>query len=242
MVYTNDYEDIIKAQNGDQDKMSMLVKNNLGLVYSITKRFQNRGHDIEDLNQIGTIGLIKAIKHFDTNYDVKLSTYSVPYILGEIKRYIRDDGMVKVSRSLKDLKVKIEVTKREYFNKYGKEIKIEEIAKILKVSKEELALAIDATDSGVVTSINEPVFNGADGEICIGDTLVSKMNEENEIANKLSLERLLNELNNRDKKIIMLRYFKGNTQMEVAKELGISQVQISRIEKKVLLEMREKLA
>src|SRR5574344_515987 len=138
MVYTNDYEDIIKARNGDKDKMSMLVKNNLGLVYSITKRFQNRGHDMEDLNQIGTIGLIKAIKHFDTNYDVKLSTYAVPYILGEIKRYIRDDGMVKVRRSLKELKIKIEVIKKEYFSKYKKEIKIEEIAKVLKVSKEEI--------------------------------------------------------------------------------------------------------
>lgn len=240
-MHDNNYEDIIKAQNGDKEIMASLVKNNMGLVYSITKRFQSRGYEMEDLNQLGTIGLIKAIKQFDTSYDVKLSTYSVPYILGEIKRYIRDDGKIKVSRSIKELAMKIKMIEKEYFDKKGKEITIEELAKILKVSKEEIAVAIDATSSSVVTSINEPIYNKNDEQICIEDMIQSNKNEETEITNKLSLQQLLQELNDRDKEIIILRYFKENTQTQIAKMLGVSQVQVSRIEKKILLDMRRKL-
>lgn len=240
-MYNNNYQDIIDAQNGNKEKMTSLVENNMGLVYNIVRRFQGRGYEIEDLKQIGILGLIKAIKKFDTKYEVQLSTYSVPYILGEIKRYIRDDGSIKVSRSIKEIAMKINILKKESLEKTGKEIKIEEISKILKISKEEIALAIDATAQDVVTSINEPVYDGGEGKICIADTLKSEKNEENEITNKLAIQKLINELNERDQQIIILRYFKGNTQSQVSKMLGISQVQVSRIEKKLLLEMREKI-
>lgn len=240
-MYNNSYQDIIDAQNGNEEKMASLVKNNMGLVYNITRRFQGRGYEIEDLNQIATMGLIKAIKKFDVNYEVQLSTYSVPYILGEVKKYIRDDGTIKVSRSIKETAMKINVIKKEYMDKNGTEIKIEEIAKQLKISKEDVALAIDATASNVVTSISEPVYDNNNGELCVADTLQSDKDEESEITNKLSIQKLINELDDRDKKIIMLRYFKGNTQTQVSKMLGISQVQVSRIEKRLLLEMREKI-
>ena len=242
MLYKNTYDDIVEAQNGNKEKMASLVKNNMGLVYSITRRFQGRGFEMEDLNQIGAIGLIKAIKNFDTNYDVRLSTYSVPYILGEIKRYIRDDGKIKVSRSVKELATKINNIKKDYEDKNGRDISVEEIARILQISKEDIVVAMEATSSNLVSSMNEAVYDGNDGKICLGDMLQSKRNEENEITNKLTVEKLINDLNDRDREIILLRYYKGKTQTEVSKKLGISQVQISRIEKKVLCQMRANLA
>ena len=153
------YENIIKAQQGNTEVLESLVKNNMGLVYNIAKRFVGRGYEIEDLNQIGAMGLVKAIKKFDTNYNVQLSTYAVPFIIGEIKRYIRDDGRIKVSRSIKELAVKINQIQKEAMDKNGEELKVEQIAEILKVSKEEIALALDANSASVVTSINEPVYN-----------------------------------------------------------------------------------
>lgn len=240
-MYDNNYNDIILAQNGNKEKMSSLVCNNMGLVYSISKRFQGRGYEPEDLNQIGTLGLIKAIKNFNTNYEVQLSTYSVPYILGEIKRYIRDDGSVKVSRSVKETSAKINLLKKEYYKKNNKEISIDDIAKYMKISKEDVIFALDATSNNTVVSIDDPIYDSGDGKICVGDTLQSNKNEEQEITNKLSIEKLIDELNDRDKQIIIMRYFKGNTQTEVSRAMGISQVQISRIEKKVLHQMREKI-
>ena len=148
------YENIIKAQQGNTEVLESLVKNNMGLVYNIAKRFVGRGYEIEDLNQIGAMGLVKAIKKFDTNYNVQLSTYAVPFIIGEIKRYIRDDGRIKVSRSIKELAVKINQIQKEAMDKNGEELKVEQIAEILKVSKEEIVLALDANSASVVTSIN----------------------------------------------------------------------------------------
>ena len=242
MLKANCYENIVQAQKGDKEKMASLVKENMGLVYTIAKRFQGRGYEQEDLNQIGALGLVKAINNFDVNYEVQLSTYSVPYILGEIKKFIRDDGKIKVSRSIKELATKINGLKKEYLEKEGIDIKVEEIAQILKISKEEVAVAIDATSNNLVSSINETVYEGKDGSICIADTIASSKNEENEITNKLSIQKLISELDEREKNIIMLRYYKGITQTEISKRLGISQVQISRIEKKVLSQMRQKLA
>lgn len=158
-MYENTYEKIAKAQSGDEEAMASLVKNNLGLVYNIAKRFSGRGYELEDLNQIGALGLIKSIKKFDTSFDVQLSTYSVPFIMGEIKRYIRDDGKIKVSRSIKELGAKINQIQKEYYLKNGQDIKIEQIAEVLKVPKEDIALAIDANSSAIVTSINEPVYS-----------------------------------------------------------------------------------
>ena len=236
------YENIIKAQQGNTEVLESLVKNNMGLVYNIAKRFVGRGYEIEDLNQIGAMGLVKSIKKFDTNYNVQLSTYAVPFIIGEIKRYIRDDGRIKVSRSIKELAVKINQIQKEAMDKNGEELKVEQIAEILKVSKEEIALALDANSASVVTSINELVYNDKSGkELCIEDTIASDKDEENKIADKLTIKKLVEELNSQEQEIVMLRYYKGKTQTEVAKKLGISQVQVSRIEKRILYSMKQKL-
>ena len=233
------YENIIKAQQGNTEVLESLVKNNMGLVYNIAKRFVGRGYEIEDLNQIGAMGLVKSIKKFDTNYNVQLSTYAVPFIIGEIKRYIRDDGRIKVSRSIKELAVKINQIQKEAMDKNGEELKVEQIAEILKVSKEEIALALDANSASVVTSINEPVYNDKSGkELCIEDTIASDKDEENKIADKLTIKKLVEELNSQEQEIVMLRYYKGKTQTEVAKKLGISQVQVSRIEKRIFYETK----
>ncbi len=241
-MYENTYEKIAKAQSGDEEAMASLVKNNLGLVYNIAKRFSGRGYELEDLNQIGALGLIKSIKKFDTSFDVQLSTYSVPFIMGEIKRYIRDDGKIKVSRSIKELGAKINQIQKEYYLKNGQDIKIEQIAEILKVSKEDIALAIDANSSAIVTSINEPVYSKDSSKtLNVEDIIPDTKNQEAMINDKLTVNKLIEELQPQEKQIVMMRYYKGSTQTEVAKTLGISQVQVSRIEKRILYSMKQKL-
>ena len=231
-MYENTYEKIVKAQSGDEEAMASLVKNNLGLVYNIAKRFSGRGYELEDLNQIGALGLIKSIKKFDTSFDVQLSTYSVPFIMGEIKRYIRDNGKIKVSRSIKELGAKINQIQKEYYLKNGQDIKIEQIAEILKVSKEDIALAIDANSSAIVTSINEPVYSKDSSKtLNVEDIIPDTKNQEAMINDKLTVNKLIEELQPQEKQIVMMRYYKGSTQTEVAKTLGISQVHVSRIEK-----------
>lgn len=238
-MYENSMEDIYRAQNGNKEAMSKLVENNQGLIWSIVKRFSGRGYEIDDLYQIGAIGLIKAVKRFDTSLEVKLSTYAVPYILGEIKRFIRDDGPIKVSRSLKELGTKIREVQKEYMNKNGREIKIEEISKILKISKEEIAQAIDAFNP--VDSIYDSTYTNDEEGISILDKISSNINESNKVVDKICITQLIDTLEEREKQLILLRYFKGQTQSEVAKVLGITQVQVSRIEKKVLNSMKLKL-
>lgn len=241
-MYENTYEKIVKAQSGDEEAMASLVKNNLGLVYNIAKRFSGRGYELEDLNQIGALGLIKSIKKFDTSFDVQLSTYSVPFIMGEIKRYIRDDGKIKVSRSIKELGAKINQIQREYYLKNGQDIKIEQIAEILKVTKEDIALAINANSSAIVTSINEPVYSKESSKtLNVEDIIPDTKNQEAMINDKLTVNKLIEELQPQEKQIVMMRYYKGSTQTEVAKILGISQVQVSRIEKRILYSMKQKL-
>lgn len=241
-MYENTYEKIVKAQSGDEEAMASLVKNNLGLVYNIAKRFSGRGYELEDLNQIGALGLIKSIKKFDTSFDVQLSTYSVPFIMGEIKRYIRDDGKIKVSRSIKELGAKINQIQKEYYLKNGQDIKIEQIAEILKVTKEDIALAIDANSSAIVTSINEPIYSKESSKtLNVEDIIPDTKNQEAMINDKLTVNKLIEELQPQEKQIVMMRYYKGSTQTEVAKILGISQVQVSRIEKRILYSMKQKL-
>lgn len=241
-MYENTYEEIVKAQNGNEEAMASLVNNNLGLVYNIAKRFVGRGYEQDDLNQIGALGLIKSIKNFNTEYNVKLSTYSVPFIIGEIKRFIRDDGKVKVSRSIKELGYKIKQLQKEYFDKYGEEITIKQISDKLKISKEDIALAIEVNSSSIVTSINEPIYNEKSGkDMSIEDIIPDNNNQENTITNRLTINKLIDELEDKEKKIVLLRYFKQQTQAQVASKLGISQVQVSRIEKKILHSMKEKL-
>ena len=236
--FNNDLRDIIKAQNGNEDIMEQLIEKNKGLIWSIIRRFKDRGVETDDLYQIGVLGFIKSIKKFDTTFDVKLSTYAVPYIMGEVKRHIRDDGPIKISRSIKDLGKKAMEIQREHLRKTGQDISIVEVAKKLRVSKEEIAFALDSFNP--VESIYNSTTDQEDGPTLI-DTISSNIDEQSEIVNKLSLEQLIENLNGEEKQIIMLRYYKGRTQSEVSKILKTSQVQISRIEKRILEKMKVKL-
>ena len=243
MAEKNTYEKIVDAKNGNKEAMNSLVKDNIGLVYSISKRFMGRGYEQEDLNQIGAMGLVKAIKKFDFEYNVQLSTYAVPFIMGEIKRYIRDDGRIKISRRIKELGAKINEIQKENLRKNGEEIKVEKIAQILNVSKEEIVQALDANALNLVTSINESVSNEKSGKsISLEDVIPDNKCQENVIAERLTLNKLIEELNEQEKNIVVLRYFQEQTQSQVAKKLGISQVQVSRIEKRILIQMKNKLA
>ena len=240
-MYENNINSIKRAQDGNKFEMDRLIRENNGLIWSIVKRFMNRGYELEDLYQIGCMGFIKSIKRFDTNFEVKLSTYSVPYILGEIKRFIRDDGPIKISRSIKELNIKIIELQKEYLNKYGKEITLEQLAKELKTSKEDIAMALDSARP--VNSIEDSQYrdNKTDKTISLIDQLSSGKDEENEITNRITIKKLISELKDNEKEVILLRYYKGKTQMQVAKILGITQVQVSRIERKVLDNMKRKL-
>ena len=238
-MYENKVEDIIKAKEGDENAMSKLVEGNSGLIWSIVRRFKERGYELDDLYQIGSLGFIKSIRRFDTNFDVQLSTYAVPYILGEIKRFIRDDGPIKVSRSTKELCVKIREIQKEYLNTKGEEIKIEEIANILNISKEEIAAALDSVNC--VDSIYDFSYKD-ENEGNILDRFPADEETELKLIDKIVLKDAINRLDERDKKIVLLRYFRGSTQAQVAKVLGISQVQVSRIEKRVLSDMKQMLA
>ena len=240
-MYENDMKIIEQAQNGSKEDMTKLIEDNSRLVWSIVRRFNGRGYDIEDLYQIGSIGLIKAIQRFDTSFEVRLSTYAVPYILGEIKRFIRDDGPIKISRSIKELNIKIIELQKEYLNKYGKEITLEQLAKELKTSKEDIAMALDSARP--VNSIEDSQYrdNKTDKTISLIDQLSSGKDEENEITNRITIKKLISELKDNEKEVILLRYYKGKTQMQVAKILEITQVQVSRIERKVLDNMKRKL-
>lgn len=237
-MYEVNKEDIIAAQNGDQEIMEKILKDNNGLTWSIVKRFSGRGYEMEDLYQIGCMGFIKAIRRFDTSFDVKISTYAVPYILGEIKRFIRDDGLIKVSRSIKELGIKIRELEKEYMQKEGKEININILAEKLNVTKEEIAVAIDSTRT--IESINEE--SPEDETVSKMEKISTGTDEATMIVNKISIKELIDNLNTREKEIILLRYYKEKTQTEVAQILGITQVQVSRIEKRILTSMKSELS
>ena len=213
----------------------------IGLIWSIVRRFNGRGYELEDLYQIGCMGFIKSIKRFDTNFDVKLSTYAVPYMIGEIKRFIRDDGPIKVSRSIKELGTKIRELEKEYLIKKGKEITQEELEKELKVSKEDILLAKEATRN--VESIESATYtNAKDGNtIRLIEKITTNKDEEESLTNKLVIKDLINGLEKRDKEVILLRFFKEKTQAQVSKILGVTQVQVSRIERRILNSMKMKL-
>ena len=240
-MYENDAKTIKKAQEGDKFELERLIRQNNGLIWSIVKRFYGRGYEAEDLYQIGCMGFIKSIKRFDTTFEVKLSTYCVPYILGEIKRFIRDDGPIKISRSIKDLAIKIKELQKEY-SKKGKDISIEQIAKELKLSKEDIIFAMES--SNTVESFEANIVkdsNSDDKKISLIDRIATDKNEEEVITNKLVLQDIIEKLGNKEKEVILLRFFKEKTQTEVAKILGITQVQVSRIERKTLARMKQKL-
>ena len=238
-MYKNNLQDIHKAQKGSKEAMTRLVENNKGLIWNIVKRFNGRGYETEDLYQIGCMGFIKAIKRFDTNFEVQVSTYAVTYILGEIKRFIRDDGMVRVSRSTKELAMKILEFQKEYIAKNGHEITITQLEKELKISKEEITYALDSLKP--VTSIYEQTNQGGEDERTVIDKLGTQKDEASMVIDKLALKQLIENLDKREQEIIMLRFYKDKTQSEVAKILGITQVQVSRLEKKILNSMKLKL-
>jgi RNA polymerase sporulation-specific sigma factor len=231
---------ITMAKSGDKTAQNVLVESNIGLVWSIVRRFQNRGHEMDDLFQIGCIGLIKAINKFDISYDVKFSTYAVPMIIGEVKRFLRDDGIIKVSRSLKEISNKARITKEVMCKELSREPTVAELAQRLDISNEELVMAVE---SGYAPeSLFNPVGDGDNDSIMLIDKLNDECNEnETEIIDKIALKQILNTLKPRERQIIILRYFKEKTQVQIAELLGISQVQVSRIEKKILSEIRKKI-
>ncbi len=225
------------AHEGDKAARDRLVVENMGLIWSIVRRFERRGHETEDLFQIGAIGLMKAVDHFDLDMGLRFSTYAVPMITGEIKRFLRDDGMIKVSRSLKELGFRVNQARQELGGRLGREPTVEEIASQLGESCEQVAASIES--AAEVESLYRPV--GVQDES--GARLIDRIPEENEeherLLNSITLKEVMDGLESRDREIILRRYFGNQTQSQVAKELHISQVQVSRLEKKILKSMRE---
>lgn len=229
---------IKRAHMGDKEARDELVYENTGLIWSMVRRFSGRGYDMEDLFQIGCVGILKAIDKFDLAYDVKFSTYAVPMILGEIKRFLRDDGMMKVSRTLKENGWHIRAAEAELSGELGREPTIDELATRVEMSREEVVMTIEANRE--VESLYKVVYDNDGGEVCLGDQIADK-NKEDELENHMVLKKLLQELPEKDKSIISMRYFGNKTQSQVAEMMGISQVQVSRLEKKILLRLREKM-
>lgn len=228
---------IERARRGDKAARDEMVEENMGLVHSVAKRFAGRGCEKEDLVQIGAIGLIKAINKFDLSFNVKFSTYAVPMIMGEIRRYLRDDGMIKVSRGLKETAMKGRRAGEQLQKRLGREPSICEISAECGIPADILVEAFDA--AAPPDSIYESVYSRGGREINLIDTIADEECEEN-IINKVVVNELLSSLGPRERKIILLRYFKGRTQAETAEAIGVSQVQISRIEKKVIENMRKR--
>ena len=227
------------AKAGDTNAMNKLIEANLPLVTSISKKFMNRGYEYEDIYQIGCMGLVKAIKNFDDKYNVKFSTYAVPMIIGEIKRFIRDDGIIKVSRNVKSLAKKLHFDKEALTKKLNRDPTIEELAEFSKMNKEEILFALESSAS--MQYLYEVIHQDDGSPVLLIDKLSENAVQDKNITEKIALKEALRNLDTKSRQIIVLRYFKDKTQIQVAKMLGISQVQVSRIEKKVLKEMRKQL-
>ena len=227
---------IKKSHDGDKEARERLVEENVGLVWCVVKRFYGRGTDAEDLFQIGSIGLLKAIDKFDLSYEVKFSTYAVPMISGEIKRFLRDDGMIKVSRSLKELSYKIFQAREALTASLGREPSLEELAVTMDVDKEEIVQAMEA--GGEVESLYKPIHQKEGNEIRLVDKLEEKERKEEKILDHMLLAQLLETLDKEERQLIYLRYFADETQSQVGKKLGISQVQVSRMEKRIIENLR----
>ncbi|MFC7783474.1 MULTISPECIES: RNA polymerase sporulation sigma factor SigF [unclassified Rossellomorea] len=237
-TFLKDHEvkELIKqSQDGDQSARDLIVQKNMRLVWSVVQRFLNRGYEPDDLFQIGSIGLLKSVDKFDLSYDVKFSTYAVPMIIGEIQRFIRDDGTVKVSRSLKEMGNKIRKAKDELSKKFGRVPTVSELAEHLEYSVEEVIMAQEA--SRAPSSIHETVYENDGDPITLLDQIAD--NSDNKWFDKIALKEAIRELDDRERLIVYLRYYKDQTQSEVADRLGISQVQVSRLEKKILQTMKD---
>ena len=238
-LLSNDEKEALfkRILDGDMDAREQYIKGNLRLVLSVIQRFSNSSENVDDLFQIGCIGLIKAIDNFDITQNVRFSTYAVPMITGEIKRFLRDDGMLKVSRSLKEIAYKAYQAKEALTEKLGREPLLEEIAEETGVEKEELVMAMEA--AGEVESLHRPVGMKDGNEVMLLEKIADTGGAEEKILDHLLLTELIKELKKDERKLLYLRYFADKTQTEIGEELGISQVQVSRMEKKILKTMRE---
>lgn len=227
------------AKEGDQDAKEQIITSNLGLVWAVARRFIGRGHDLEDLYQIGCIGLIKCIDRFDLSYDVKFSTYAVPMISGEIKRFLRDDGIVKVSRTLKETAYKVKRMREEIVNRTGIEPKLEDLAQMLEIDMEEIVASLEANVE--VESIHKTIYENDGNSIYLIDKIAMEEDEKEEVINHMLIEELMENLTDEERMLIRMRYYENRTQMEIANEMGVSQVQVSRLEKRILLKMRQRV-
>ena len=223
---------IERSHKGDKDARNVLAQQNMGLVYTVARRFNGRGCEMEDLIQIGSIGLLKAIDKFDLSYDVRFSTYAVPMIAGEIKRFLRDDGMIKVSRSLKEMAVKVCMTREKLEKDYGREPTLEEVS-------EEIVMAMESASE--VESLHKTIYQGDGNAISLMDGIKEEKDASEELLDHMLLNSLLGTLEEKERDLLRLRYFEDLTQVQVAKQLDMTQVQVSRMEKKILGKLRERL-
>ena len=232
-------EDLLaQARSGSREARARMVEENLGLIHSIIRRFAGRGCEAEDLFQIGSIGLLKAIDKFDPSYQVQFSTYAVPLIVGEIKRFLRDDGMIKVSRSLKETAMKARLTMQQLQSSLGREPTMEEISDRMGIRAEELAAALES--GAEVESLSKTICQGDGSEISLMEKLDTGENHCDRVLDRVLLQQLLKGLPDEHRKVIFLRYFADQTQNQVAERMGMTQVQVSRLEKKILSELRRK--
>ena len=228
---------ITKSQQGDKKARDTVFEENTGLIYSVAKRFIGRGVEMEDLIQIGSIGLLKAVDHFNASFEVKFSTYAVPMIAGEIKRYLRDDGILKVSRSLKENCVRIYSAREKLEKELGREPVMEEIAQSAQLSVDEVVMSLES--GAEVESLHKIIYQGDGNDISLMDRLQEKENGQDAALNRIFLDEILKKLDARERQLIYMRYFKDMTQTEIAVEMGISQVQVSRMEKRILKQLKD---
>lgn len=228
---------LVKIKKGDEEARNTFINGNLRLVLSVIQRFYRKSESADDLFQVGCVGLIKAIDNFDIDQNVQFSTYAVPMIIGEVKRYLRDNNSIRVSRSVRDLAYKVIQFKEKYIKEKGKEPSIEKIAKELDVEKEEVAFSLDAIQDPI--SLQEPVYNDGSENIFIMDQVKDKKNTDEQWAEKMTMAQAMKRLNDKEKLIVTKRFFDGRTQMEVAEEIGISQAQVSRLEKSAIEHIRK---
>ena len=228
---------ITKSQQGDKKARDTVFEENTGLIYSVAKRFVGRGVEMEDLIQIGSIGLLKAVDHFNASFEVKFSTYAVPMIAGEIKRYLRDDGILKVSRSLKENCVRIYSAREKLEKELGREPVMEEIAQSAQLSVDEVVMSMES--GAEVESLHKIIYQGDGNDISLMDRLQEKENGQDAALNRIFLDEILKKLDARERQLIYMRYFKDMTQTEIAVEMGISQVQVSRMEKRILKQLKD---
>ena len=228
---------ITKSQQGDKKARDTVFEENTGLIYSVAKRFVGRGVEMEDLIQIGSIGLLKAVDHFNASFEVKFSTYAVPMIAGEIKRYLRDDGILKVSRSLKENCVRIYSAREKLEKELGREPVMEEIAQSAQLSVDEVVMSLES--GAEVESLHKIIYQGDGNDISLMDRLQERENGQDAALNRIFLDEILKKLDARERQLIYMRYFKDMTQTEIAAEMGISQVQVSRMEKRILKQLKD---